>query len=220
MVGGVIHVREASIGYAGRPVLRDVDLTVAPGERIAILGRSGAGKSTLLNVIYERARGGAALIPQSAALVRNLSTFHNVFMGRLDRHSALFNVKTLVWPGRREVEAVRQVLGAVGLGPEIFRKAGELSGGQQQRVSVARALFNGRPIAIGDEPVSALDAVQGAAVLARLAERHPTLVLALHDVDLALGHATRILALDRGAIVLDAPAAGLRPADLARFYEG
>jgi len=214
VAGAVIHVREASIGYAGRPVLRDVDLTVAPGERIAILGRSGAGKSTLLNVIY------AALIPQSAALVRNLSTFHNVFMGRLDRHSALFNVKTLVWPGRREVEAVRQVLGAVGLGPEIFRKAGELSGGQQQRVSVARALFNGRPIAIGDEPVSALDAVQGAAVLARLAERHSTLVLALHNVDLALGHATRILALDRGAIVLDAPAAELRPADLARFYEG
>jgi len=220
VVGAVIHVREASIGYAGRPVLRDVDLTVAPGERIAILGRSGAGKSTLLSVIYERARGGAALIPQSAALVRNLSTFHNVFMGRLDRHSALFNVKTLVWPGRREVEAVRQVLGAVGLGPEIFRKAGELSGGQQQRVSVARALFNGRPIAIGDEPVSALDAVQGAAVLARLAERHSTLVLALHNVDLALGHATRILALDRGAIVLDAPAAELRPADFARFYEG
>lgn len=218
MAGAAIHVREASIGYAGRPVLRDVDLTVAPGERIAILGRSGAGKSTLLNVIYERARGEAALIPQSAALVRNLSTFHNVFMGQLDRHSSLFNVKTLVWPGRREVEAVRQVLQAVGLGPEIFRKAGELSGGQQQRVSVARALFNGRPIAIGDEPVSALDAVQGAAVLARLAERHATLVLALHDVDLALGHATRILALDRGAIVLDAPAAGLRPADLARFY--
>ena len=98
----------------------------------------------------------------------------------------------------------------------MFRRAGELSGGQQQRVSVARALFNGRPIVIGDEPVSALDPVQGAAVLGRLAERHETLVLALHDLPLALAHATRILVLDGGRIALDAPAARRsRPADLA-----
>ena len=123
------------------------------------------------------------------------------------------------WPLAAEGRAVRAVLRDVGLEAEIFRRAGELSGGQQQRVSVARALHNGRPIAVGDEPVSALDPVQGAAVLRRLAARHETLVLALHDVPLALDHATRILALDRGRIVLDAPAAALRPADLACFYE-
>ena len=220
MAEAAIHLREAAIGYAGRTVLRDIDLTVARGERVALLGRSGAGKSTLLNLVFARAGGRAALVPQSAALVRTLSVFHNVYMGRLDRHSALFNVKTLVWPGQREIEAVRVVLGEVGLAPEIFRRAGELSGGQQQRVSVARALYNGRPIAVGDEPVSALDPLQGAAVLGRLAARHETLVLALHDVELALAHATRILALDRGAVVLDAPAASLRRADLARFYGG
>lgn len=220
MPEAAIHLREAEIGYAGRTVLRDVDLTIAPGERVALLGRSGAGKSTLLNLVYARAGGRAALVPQSAALVRTLSVFHNVYMGRLDRHSALFNLRTLVWPGRHEVDEVRAVLREVGLEPEIFRRAGELSGGQQQRVSVARALYNGRPIAVGDEPVSALDPTQGAAVLKRLAARHETLVLALHDVHLALAHATRILALDRGRVVLDAPAAGLRPADLGRYYDG
>jgi phosphonate transport system ATP-binding protein len=220
MAEAAIHLREPAVGYAGRVVLRDIDLTILAGERVALLGRSGAGKSTLLNLVYARAGGRAALVPQGAALVRTLSVFHNVYMGRLDRHSALFNLRNLVWPVGAEVEAVRAVLRDVDLEPEIFRPAGELSGGQQQRVSVARALHNGRPIAVGDEPVSALDPVQGAAVLGRLAARHETLVLALHDVRLALAHATRILALDNGAVALDAPAAELTPADLARFYEG
>ncbi len=218
MAAPVLHVTEAAVGYAGRTVLSDVHVSIAAGERVVLLGRSGAGKSTLLNLLHARAGGQAALVPQSAALVRSLSTFHNVYMGRLDRHSALFNLKTLAWPGRREVDEVRGVLREVGLEPEIFRRAGELSGGQQQRVSVARALYDGRPIVIGDEPVSALDPTQGAAVLARLAARHETLVLALHDVRLALAHATRILALDHGRVVLDAPADGLDAADLARFY--
>ena len=220
MAEAAVRVTEAAVGYAGRTVLRDLDLTIRTGERVALLGRSGAGKSTLLNLVYARAAGRAALVPQGAALVRTLSVFHNVYMGRLDRHSAWYNLRNLALPARAEVEAVRAVLREVGLEPEIFRRAGELSGGQQQRVSVARALHNGRPIAVGDEPVSALDAVQGAAVLGRLAARHETLVLALHDVGLALAQATRVLALDGGRIALDAPAADLKPADLARFYEG
>lgn len=215
MAGAAIRLDAAEVGYPGRTVLRDIALSIAPGERVAVMGRSGAGKSTLLDLVYARAEGRAALVPQDAALVRRLSVFHNVHMGRLDRHSALFNLKTLVRPGRREVEAVRAVLDEVGLAPEIFRRAGELSGGQQQRVSVARALHNGRPILVGDEPVSALDPVQGGAVLGRLAARHETLVLALHDPALALAHATRILMLDGGRIVLDAPARGLSAADLA-----
>ncbi len=207
------------VGYAGRPVLRDLDLTIEPGDRIAILGRSGAGKTTLLNLIYERCRAEAALIPQGAALVRTLSVFHNVFMGRLDRHPTWFNLKTLAWPSRREIGDVRQVLDLVGLGEEAFRKAGELSGGQQQRTSVARALYASRSMAVGDEPVSALDAVQAAEILGRLRERHATMVLALHDVPQALAYATRVLAIRDGWVALDRPAADLDPRDLAPFYE-
>ena len=98
------------------------------------------------------------------------------------------------------------MLARVGLAEKIREKAGALSGGQQQRVSVARALYNGRPILVGDEPVSALDRVQGAAVLAEMARSHETLVLALHDVALALAHTDRIVVLEAGRIVLDAPA--------------
>lgn len=216
----LVLIKEAVVGYPGRPVLRDVELRIEPGERIAILGRSGIGKSTLLNLIFARSREQAALIPQSAALVRTLSVFHNVFMGRLDRHPAWFNIKTLVRPGRREIENVRRVLEVVGLAGEMFQKAGTLSGGQQQRTSVARALYTGRPMVIGDEPVSALDRRHGAELLSRLAERHRTFVFALHDVPLALTQATRIVVLDEGGIALDAPALGIAPADLARFYGG
>ena len=113
---------------------------------------------------------------------------------------------------------VRAVLAEVDLADKLFARAGALSGGQQQRASVARALYNGRPVVIGDEPVSALDRVQAAGVLRRLARAHPTSVLAMHDVPLALEHADRILVLEAGRLVLDAPARALPAAELMRFY--
>lgn len=214
----LLELRGASAGYAGRPVLHDVDLALRPGEHVAVLGRSGAGKTTLLGLLYQRLAAEAALIPQTASLVRPLSVFHNVYMGRLDRHSTLRNLRMLVWPAREAVKEVRDVLAALGMAEHLFDRAGALSGGQQQRVSVARALYNGRPVVIGDEPVSALDRVQGAEVLRSLSATHETMVLAMHDVGLALAHAHRILMLDRGRIVLDAPARELSVASLLPFY--
>lgn len=216
----LFEMRRESVGYGSRPVLFDIDLSVRAGERLAIMGRSGAGKSTLLSQLYRQRPHDVALIPQAAALVKPLSVFHNVYMGRLDRYSTLYNLRNLVWPFRQEVEAVRGVLQGVGLGDKAFAAAGTLSGGQQQRTSVARALFNGRPIVLGDEPVSALDRVQGGDVLRLLAARHETLVLVLHDIYLALEHASRIVMLEHGRIVLDAPAAELKPADLLHHFAG
>ncbi len=214
----LIELHGASAGYAGKAVLSGLDLSLRPAEHVAVLGRSGAGKSTLLNLLFQRLDDRAALIPQAAALVGTLSVFHNVYMGRLDRHSAARNLRMLAFPARAEVAAVRTVLEGVGMEEYLFRRAGALSGGQQQRVSVARALYNGRPVVLGDEPVSALDRVQGAEVLRRLAARHETMVLAMHDIGLALAHAQRIIVLDQGRIVLDSPAASLTIADLLPFY--
>ncbi len=218
MPAALLELRDATAGYAGRAVLHGLDLTLREGEHVAVLGRSGAGKSTLLSLLHQRLSDSAALIPQAAALVGTLSVFHNVYMGRLDQHTAWRNLRMLAFPARGEVEAVRGVLGGVGMEEFLFRRAGALSGGQQQRVSVARALYNGRPVVIGDEPVSALDRLQGAEVLRRLAARHRTMVLAMHDIGLALAHAHRILVMDAGRIVLDAPAASLSTGDLLPFY--
>ena len=216
----LIELAKETAGYGGRPVLHAVDLTIRTGERVAVLGRSGAGKTTLLNLLYGRLAERVALVPQGSALVKTLSVFHNVYMGRLDRHPTWYNLRTLVWPARRVVGEVAAVLDLVGLRDALFARAGELSGGQQQRASVARALYNGRPVLIGDEPVSALDRVQGAEILSRLTSRHETMIVALHDIFLALGHTDRIVVLDSGRIVLDAPSRTLTAADLIPYYGG
>jgi len=219
-VSALIELHHASAGYAGRAVLHDLDLTINAGERVAVMGRSGAGKSTLLNLLYERLADRVALIPQAAALVRTLSVFHNVYMGRLDRHPTWYNLRTLAWPSRRDIAEIEGTLALVGLADKLFERAGALSGGQQQRTSVARALYNGRSIIIGDEPVSALDRVQGAEILARLCARHDTAILALHDIPLALTHADRVVVLEDGRIVLDAPARAITAVDLVPYYGG
>lgn len=218
MADPAIRLVNAGAAYDGRPVLSGIDLTIAAGERVALMGRSGAGKSTLIGLIQAQAPERVALVPQAAALVRTLSVFHNVYMGRLDRRSTLHNLRTLAVPAAADLDEIRAVLARVGLAEKIREKAGALSGGQQQRVSVARALYNGRPILVGDEPVSALDRMQGASVLAEMARGHETLVVALHDVALALAHTDRIVVLDAGRIVLDAPARTLDAGALSAFY--
>ena len=81
----LFDLRHAVAAYDGHAVLCDIDLTVHAGERVALMGRSGAGKSTLLGLLYDQCPGDVALVPQTAALVKPLSVFHNVYMGRLDR---------------------------------------------------------------------------------------------------------------------------------------
>jgi phosphonate transport system ATP-binding protein len=219
-MAAAITLDKVSAGYSGAPFLHEITLSIEPRERVAIIGRSGAGKSTLLNAIYRRYPECAALIPQASALVTNLSVFHNVFMGCLDRHSTLYNLRTLLWPPAAEIAAVARVLEAVGLEEKLFAKAGELSGGQQQRTSVARAMLNGRPIVLADEPVSALDRVQAGDVLRVLSERHETKIFAMHDIRLALEHSDRIVLLEGGRIILDEPSSHLSYERLLPHFEG
>jgi phosphonate transport system ATP-binding protein len=215
-----IALDNVTAGYGSAAVLQNFSLRIERGERVAIMGRSGAGKSTLINLIYRTYMDDVALIPQASALVANLSVFHNVFMGRLDRHSTLYNLRTLVLPPAREVEAAGRLLNAVGLADKLFAKAGALSGGQQQRTSVARALYNGRPILAGDEPVSALDRVQAGETLRLLSARHETKIFALHDIRLALDHTDRIVLIEQGRIVLDEPSTRLSYERLLPFFQG
>lgn len=216
----LIELRKARAFYKERTVLSDVSLTIEAGERIAVIGKSGAGKTTLLRLIYECRPEDTALVPQDLGLVRTLSVFHNVYMGRLDRHPAWYNLINLVRPMRREVERVTRVLKTVGLEDKLYTPAGELSGGQQQRTAVARALHQGGAVLLGDEPVSSVDARRAHAVLEALSGIYATMVLAMHDVNLALSYADRVIGIRDGRLTLDAPAKSLRTADLDGLYQG
>ena len=217
MAGIALH--GVDLGHDGRVVLRDVRLAIGPGERVAIVGRSGSGKSTLLDALYDAGCPHAALIPQAASLVGPLSAFHNVYMGRLDRNGLFRNLRELAWPSRRARGEVCVLLRGLGLHETERRAAATLSGGQAQRVSVARALYAARRVVIGDEPVSALDPHEAARVLRMIQDAHETSIVALHDVGLALGCCTRVIALRGERIALDAPTKGLRADDLNPFYD-
>ncbi|MBI3993130.1 MAG: ATP-binding cassette domain-containing protein [Candidatus Lambdaproteobacteria bacterium] len=214
----LFELEHVSVGYSGQTMLHDVSLRIAEGERVALVGPSGAGKSTLLAVLYEHQRAETALVPQDSSLVPTLSVFHNVYMGRLHRHAALYNLANLLRPFPREVAAVRAILRTLGLEEKLFEPVGELSGGQQQRTAVGRALFQGGRVLLGDEPVSAVDGLQARAVLQAINDTYDTVVLAMHDVGLALAFTERIVALSHGRVVLDCSTRGLTPADIKHVY--
>lgn len=208
----------ASLGYGERAVLTDVTLSIGEGERVALVGPSGAGKTTLLAALYRQRRERTALVPQDGALVKQLSVYHNVYIGRLHEHSALYNLVNLLYPLREPVRAVTRVLEQVDLADKLFTPVGELSGGQQQRAAVARALYHGGDVLLGDEPVSAVDGWQAQGVLDAVIRSYPTVVLVMHDVKLALQFTTRIIGIRAGRVVLDEPSDGLAVDDLDGLY--
>ena len=215
----LLQLINEDLGYNRNLVLRGVSIAIHAGDRIALVGESGAGKSTLLTAIQARLHAQAALVPQSPGLVGALSVFHNIYMGRLHQHPTWYNLLNLVWPGRREIEAIQPLVDRLGLEEKLFEPAGALSGGQQQRVGICRALHQGGALVLGDEPVSAVDSHQARTVLDALHTHFETVVLAMHDVELALQYATRIIGLKHGTIALDRPSAGLSVPDLDFLYK-
>ena len=214
----LFHFDNATFGYNGRTVLRDVTFDIQLGERVALVGPSGVGKSTLLSLLYEQQPRDVSLVPQDGALVRNLSVFHNVYMGRLQQHATLYNLVNLVRPLRREVGGVTRILDKIDMTEYLRTPVGQLSGGQQQRTAVGRALFHGGTVLLGDEPVSSVDAHQARRILSSINESFDTVVLAMHDIELAIAFTDRIIALQDGQVVLDRPTAGMTPADLDPIY--
>ncbi len=205
-------------GSADRPVLRSIGLKIELGERVAILGESGVGKSSLLEALRQSLRSQVAWCPQQAGLVPTLSVLHNVYMGRLHEHPWWLNVWRLGFPGQRLRDEIAELLSALSLQHCLDQRAESLSGGQQQRCNIARALYQKQSVFIGDEPVSALDELQADAVLGLICERHDTVILALHDVELARRHCDRIIGLRGGGIAFDAPVAELNDHGIRQLY--
>ena len=209
----------AHLGYGGRPVLSDVSLTIEPNERVALVGPSGAGKSTLLSALYRQQKDRAALVPQDGALVRELSVYHNVYIGRLHQHGAVYNLVNLVRPWPAKVASVSTILRDLSLDDKLFAPVSDLSGGERQRTAVARALYRGGDVLLGDEPVSAVDGVQARHVLEVIDRSFSTVVLVMHDIELALRFTTRVIGVRAGRILFDRRTADVSSGELGELYQ-
>ncbi|MGY3943088.1 MacB family efflux pump subunit [Aeromonas tecta] len=202
-------------------VLHPLDLTIAAGEMVAIVGASGSGKSTLMNLLgcLDRPSAGQYLFrgqdtaSLDALALARLRCHHFGFIFQryhlLPHLDAAANVEIpAIYAGMprpvRQARA-RTLLARLGLSDRSHHRPGQLSGGQQQRVSIARALANGGEVILADEPTGALDSHSGKEVMAILKELHAqghTIILVTHDMAVA-NHADRIITLRDGRVVED-----------------
>lgn len=217
--------------YAGRAVLAGVDLDVAPGETVVLLGRSGTGKSVLLKTViglvqadegslalfdhdmtrasaasWDRARRDVAMVFQGAALFDSMTVGDNVALGL--RHQRRL-------PPADIARTVERCLGMVGLAGTAGLKPASLSGGMRKRVGIARAVALAPKLLLYDEPTSGLDPVTSDVInrLIRRSQRElgAAAVVVTHDLASARFVGDRILLLHQGRIVFDGT-----PADIDR----
>ncbi|MEH6823660.1 MAG: ATP-binding cassette domain-containing protein [Motiliproteus sp.] len=219
MVAPLFQLSNQSLGYGAQTVLQNLSLSIAAGDKVALIGKSGSGKSTLLKRFYSQQPQLCAIVPQQLGLVPILSVFHNIYMGRLQQHSNLYNLINLISPRQQPRQQIQALATQLGLDEMLWRSVDQLSGGQQQRTALARALYRNCPVFIGDEPVSSVDEFQSESLLQLINQQHSTVVVALHDRDLALHHYQRIIGLKQGKVVLDARSASLTAEQLAFIYQ-
>jgi phosphonate transport system ATP-binding protein len=240
-----LTVRHLAAGRA--PALQDLDLRIACGEQVALIGPSGAGKTTLLatlacahrpasgtfnafgtdpwsldNAARHRLRAKLFLAPQTPPLPPRQRVVTAVLAARLPRWSFWRALASLFTPA--DPEAAFRALARFNLGDKLYSRVDRLSGGERQRCGLARLLLSDAQALLVDEPLSALDPALSQLTLATLlqeaAGRNAALVCSLHQVDLALAHFPRIVALKQGRIAFDLPREQVTEAMIAELYLG
>jgi manganese/iron transport system ATP-binding protein len=228
-----LELKDVSVAYQGNQALEHITFTVERGDQVAVVGPNGAGKSTLFNVIagITKSQQGSVrvygsgprghicvgYVPQRSRIDWRfpVSVSDVVMMGRIGK------IGLLRWPSRQDHTIVRAALEQVEMQAFAQRQIGELSGGQQQRVFLARALAQEAELLLLDEPLAGLDTPSQEAliqILDRLRARGFTLLIAIHDLNLAAEHFPRMLLLNRRLIAYGTPQQVLTPAALTQAY--
>jgi len=231
VAGLPLQLRGVGKHYGARQVLQGIDLDIAPGEFIAIVGRSGCGKSTLLRLLAQLEQPDAGSLQADAGrpLAALREDIRIMFQdARLLPWKTVLDNIALGLAGRDGQDRAREALAAVGLADRANDWPAVLSGGQRQRVALARALVHAPRLLLLDEPLGALDAltrIEMHRLIERLWQRHGfTALLVTHDVAEAVAVADRVLLIEDGGVALDRRIALPRPrqhgtADFAR-HEG
>ncbi|MBP6900751.1 MAG: ATP-binding cassette domain-containing protein [Burkholderiaceae bacterium] len=213
-----LHLRGVGKSYGARQVLQRIDLDIAPGEFVAIVGRSGCGKSTLLRLLaqLEAPSQGSLQADAGQPLAALREQVRIMFQDArlLPWKTVIANI-ALGLHGADALPRAREALAAVGLAERANDWPAVLSGGQRQRVALARALVHAPRLLLLDEPLGALDAltrIEMHRLIERLWQRHGfTALLVTHDVAEAVAVADRVLLIEDGQVALDRRMALARP---------
>ncbi|MEW9700459.1 ATP-binding cassette domain-containing protein [Paenibacillus sp. SI8] len=214
--GSQIHIKQVSKQFDAKPILKDINMTIEPGEFIAIVGRSGCGKSTLLRLIAGLDQ------PSVGTIVLN---HHSVNAASSDTRVLFQEARLLPWKkvldnvhigaASKNKSSAAEALSQVGLAERSHAWPHVLSGGQKQRVALARALVSRPRLLLLDEPLGALDAltrIEMQQLIERLwLEQGFTVILVTHDVSEAVALADRVLLIEDGHIALDTRITLARP---------
>ena len=217
----MIVIRDLVKQYKNKYALRGVNLHISPGEFVFLVGPSGAGKSTLIKMLYLEERPTRGNVYVAGIDIGNLSPSKIPSLRRcmgivfqdyklLQNHTIYDNIAYVIRTmgiSSREIQSrVMGALKVVGLEDKYRSKPSELSGGEQQRVSIARAIVNGPPLLIADEPTGNLDPKNSHEVmqiLEQVNQRGITILVSTHDQAMVDYFRKRVITLEHGQIVSD-----------------
>ena len=242
----MLEIKNLTVEYGNFRAIDNVSFTVKDGEFVAVIGSSGGGKSSLMKAInlLVKPKSGSIKIDgeemtelssrklrmkrrkigfvfQDYNLIDRLSVIENVLTGRLGYKSSLKSLLGIF--SKEEYENAEKALEKVGLSEKLFVRGDELSGGQKQRVAIAKALVQEPKIILADEPVASLDVNSSKIIIEYFKEINRvqgiTVIINIHDVNIALKYADRVIALKKGKIVFDGKGSEITDDVLKRVYE-
>lgn len=243
-----LQLNEVSLFFGATQALDSISINIEQGEQVALIGPSGSGKTSLLRIMGAQIMPSAgsinvlgnclekintedlralrthiAMIPQDYALVPNIRVLRNVLNGGIGKMRFIDSLRQMLILKKEEQLQVYHLLERVGISEKIYDRTDSLSGGQQQRVALARALYQKPGILLADEPVASTDPSRARDIIKLLCELSQeegmTLVVSLHNLEIARDFFPRLIGLREGKVNFDMKAKDLLDSQFDKLYE-